>query len=131
SAGAREEHDVGARQRGLWRWRSRGCNQHAQRGDREHFSHRGGWAIKRSLRRTATEPKAAPTLPQAGVHDVDTTLRTKLRGSLSHVEHADVFVEQNRVFSELLRDADETTPVPTCPGWTLRQLLRHVGRGDR
>ena len=23
------------------------------------------------------------------------------------------------------------TPVPTCPGWTLKQLFRHVGRGDR
>ena len=21
--------------------------------------------------------------------------------------------------------------MPTCPGWTLKQLLRHVGRGDR
>lgn len=26
---------------------------------------------------------------------------------------------------------DPDTPVPTCPGWSVRQLLRHVGRGHR
>ncbi len=39
--------------------------------------------------------------------------------------------EQNRRLGELLGPADPTLPVPTCPGWTLRQLLTHVGRGDR
>ena len=38
---------------------------------------------------------------------------------------------ENNLFAELLRSADPATPVPTCPGWTLKQLLRHVGRGDR
>jgi uncharacterized protein (TIGR03083 family) len=47
------------------------------------------------------------------------------------VEHADAFVEQNRAFSDLIREADDTTEIPTCPGWTLQKLLRHVGRGDR
>lgn len=27
--------------------------------------------------------------------------------------------------------ADLTRPVPTCPGWTFRQLATHVGRGHR
>jgi hypothetical protein len=40
-------------------------------------------------------------------------------------------IEQNRMLGELLRGADWSVPVPTCPGWTLLQLLRHVGRGDR
>jgi uncharacterized protein (TIGR03083 family) len=40
-------------------------------------------------------------------------------------------VEQNRLIGELIRPADPATPVPTCPGWTLRQLLTHVGRGHR
>jgi uncharacterized protein (TIGR03083 family) len=40
-------------------------------------------------------------------------------------------IEQNDMLGELLRDADWSTPVPTCPGWSLSQLLRHVGRGDR
>ena len=39
--------------------------------------------------------------------------------------------EQNRRLAGLLRDADLDTPVPTCPGWTLRHLATHVGRGDR
>ncbi|MBV9641046.1 MAG: maleylpyruvate isomerase family mycothiol-dependent enzyme [Mycobacteriaceae bacterium] len=38
---------------------------------------------------------------------------------------------QNHLFAELLRNADPSTPIPTCPGWTLKHLLRHVGRGDR
>ncbi|ORW28255.1 hypothetical protein AWB91_26645 [Mycobacterium paraense] len=47
------------------------------------------------------------------------------------MDYAPAFLEENRAFAELFRDADESTPVPTCPGWTLTQLLRHVGRGDR
>jgi uncharacterized protein (TIGR03083 family) len=38
---------------------------------------------------------------------------------------------QNGALVDLVRDADLDTPVPTCPGWTLRQLATHVGRGDR
>lgn len=47
------------------------------------------------------------------------------------MDYAVALIEQNQLLSELLRDADWSTPVPTCPGWTLLQLLRHVGRGDR
>jgi uncharacterized protein (TIGR03083 family) len=43
---------------------------------------------------------------------------------------ADLF-EQNRLFGDLIRGADPSTPVPTCPGWTIQQLFRHVARGDR
>jgi len=38
---------------------------------------------------------------------------------------------ENASFAELLRGADLSRPVPTCPEWTLGQLMRHVGRGDR
>jgi len=48
-----------------------------------------------------------------------------------HVDLATALIEQNRLLGELTRDADPATPVPTCPGWTLRQLIRHVGRGHR
>jgi uncharacterized protein (TIGR03083 family) len=44
---------------------------------------------------------------------------------------ATALVEQNRLLGEMLRTADPETPVPTCPGWGLHQLLTHVGRGDR
>jgi uncharacterized protein (TIGR03083 family) len=47
------------------------------------------------------------------------------------VDYPAALLDQNRAFGELFIDADESTPVPTCPGWTLRQLFRHVGRGDR
>ena len=47
------------------------------------------------------------------------------------MDHAAAFLEENRAFSELFRNIDESRPVPTCPGWSLKQLFRHVGRGDR
>ncbi|PND59514.1 hypothetical protein CRM90_00555 [Mycobacterium sp. ENV421] len=40
-------------------------------------------------------------------------------------------IAENAALADLLRDADLSTPVPTCPEWTLEQLMRHVGRGDR
>jgi uncharacterized protein (TIGR03083 family) len=47
------------------------------------------------------------------------------------VDYATAFLEQNRAFGEVIRSGDPSTPVPTCPGWSLSQLFRHVGRGDR
>ena len=47
------------------------------------------------------------------------------------MDFAAAFLDENRAFAELFRNADGSTPVPTCPGWSLTQLLRHVGRGDR
>jgi uncharacterized protein (TIGR03083 family) len=38
---------------------------------------------------------------------------------------------QTRALGEIVRGGDPATPVPTCPGWTLRELTTHVGRGDR
>lgn len=40
-------------------------------------------------------------------------------------------LEQTRAFGELIRSADPDTPVPTCGDWTIKQLFRHVGRGNR
>ncbi len=47
------------------------------------------------------------------------------------MDFAGAFVQENRAFAELFGDVDESTPVPTCPEWNLKQLFRHVGRGDR
>lgn len=46
-------------------------------------------------------------------------------------DYAAALLDQNRLFGELIRDADPTTPVPTCPEWSLQQLFRHLGRGHR
>jgi len=47
------------------------------------------------------------------------------------VDFSVALIAENDAFAELLRDADLSTPVPTCPDWTLGQLMRHIGRGDR
>ncbi|OBI47278.1 hypothetical protein A5707_20130 [Mycobacterium kyorinense] len=47
------------------------------------------------------------------------------------MDYAAAFLEENRAFGEVIRSGDSSTPVPTCPDWTLQQLFRHVGRGDR
>jgi uncharacterized protein (TIGR03083 family) len=47
------------------------------------------------------------------------------------MDYAAALLEQNRLLGDVVFAADLSTPVPTCPGWTLLQLLRHVGRGDR
>jgi uncharacterized protein (TIGR03083 family) len=39
--------------------------------------------------------------------------------------------EETKDFGELYRDADPATPIPTCPGWSLNQLFKHLGRGNR
>jgi uncharacterized protein (TIGR03083 family) len=47
------------------------------------------------------------------------------------MDSGDALVEQGRLLAEVMQVADPGTPVPTCPGWALRQLVSHVGRGDR
>jgi len=44
-----------------------------------------------------------------------------------------LFTELRACTAELARiiDGDLERPVPTCPGWTFRQLATHVGRGHR
>lgn len=51
--------------------------------------------------------------------------------SLAKVDFAAAYLEQTRAFGELIRSADQSAPVPTCPDWNLGQLFRHIGRGDR
>jgi uncharacterized protein (TIGR03083 family) len=47
------------------------------------------------------------------------------------VDFRAALLEQTKTYGELVRDADPSTPVPTCGEWTLKQLFRHVGRGNR
>jgi len=45
--------------------------------------------------------------------------------------YAATLIAENDRLAALLADADLSTPVPTCPGWDLSQLVKHVGRGHR
>ena len=47
------------------------------------------------------------------------------------VDFRAALIEETAAFGELIRIADPAAPVPTCPDWTIRQLFRHVGRGNR
>lgn len=41
------------------------------------------------------------------------------------------FIRETAAFGELIAAGDPDAPVPSCPGWNLTQLFRHVGRGNR
>lgn len=43
----------------------------------------------------------------------------------------EALLTETDLLADLYRDSDPTTPVPTCPGWTLAQLVAHVGGGHR
>jgi len=47
------------------------------------------------------------------------------------VDFRAALISETAAFGEVFRGADDSLEVPTCPGWTLRQLFRHVGRGNR
>ncbi|MFI5956302.1 maleylpyruvate isomerase family mycothiol-dependent enzyme [Cryptosporangium sp. NPDC051539] len=47
------------------------------------------------------------------------------------MDYAAALVDEDRRFADQLAGRDWSAPVPTCPGWTLNQLLRHLGRGHR
>jgi uncharacterized protein (TIGR03083 family) len=50
---------------------------------------------------------------------------------MAELNYRQALVGQNDLLGDVFVGADWSTPVPTCPGWSLLQLLRHVGRGDR
>ncbi|MGW2627815.1 maleylpyruvate isomerase family mycothiol-dependent enzyme [Streptomyces chattanoogensis] len=54
-----------------------------------------------------------------------------LQGSLSHDRYCDQLLAESDQFRSLLRDADLSATVPTCPDWTLADLARHVGGAHR
>jgi uncharacterized protein (TIGR03083 family) len=47
------------------------------------------------------------------------------------LDHLPVLGEQMARFVTLLGEADEQQPVPTCPGWTVRDLAVHLGTTHR
>ncbi|MCI3273992.1 maleylpyruvate isomerase family mycothiol-dependent enzyme [Streptomyces cylindrosporus] len=51
--------------------------------------------------------------------------------SLTFEDHCRAIVDQTDLLRTEAADADPTTPVPSCPGWDLGRLLRHVGGDHR
>ncbi|MEU3483196.1 maleylpyruvate isomerase family mycothiol-dependent enzyme [Streptomyces sp. NPDC033754] len=49
----------------------------------------------------------------------------------THAAACEAVAERTRRFVAAVRDADPATPVPTCPGWTLADLTRHLGTVHR
>jgi uncharacterized protein (TIGR03083 family) len=47
------------------------------------------------------------------------------------VDYQAALIEENRLFTETVCAAEPDTHIPTCPDWTMRQLMRHVGRAHR
>ncbi|OLR94596.1 maleylpyruvate isomerase family mycothiol-dependent enzyme [Actinokineospora bangkokensis] len=45
--------------------------------------------------------------------------------------HAAQVLAQTEVLARELHGAELRTPVPSCPGWTLGMLVRHIGAGHR
>lgn len=50
---------------------------------------------------------------------------------LSHVRYCDEILVQTDRLGALVKDADLTLRVPTCPDWNLRELVVHVGGAHR
>lgn len=47
------------------------------------------------------------------------------------LDYRSALIDQNRLFTVTVLSAEPGTPIPTCPGWTMLQLMRHVGRSGR
>ncbi|GGM99272.1 hypothetical protein GCM10011609_41970 [Lentzea pudingi] len=52
-------------------------------------------------------------------------------GALSYRERLDTIVSETSLLVAGIEGADLSVPVPATPGWTLNQLLRHVGYAHR
>src|ERR1700712_5267870 len=61
----------------------------------------------------------------------DQARRCARGGTFVGVDFRATLLGETRALGEVIRTADPETPVPSCPGWTMNQLLKHVGRGHR
>ena len=51
--------------------------------------------------------------------------------SWEHERYCDAVSEEIARFAGAVRGADPSTPVPTCPDWTIAELVRHAGAVHR
>lgn len=50
---------------------------------------------------------------------------------MRHQQHCDALQAEIAGFAAILDDTDVDTDVPTCPGWSVEDLARHLGRVHR
>jgi uncharacterized protein (TIGR03083 family) len=50
---------------------------------------------------------------------------------MGDVDYSAALIEQNDLFAQVVLSAESETSIPNCPGWTVRHLVRHVGRAHR
>jgi uncharacterized protein (TIGR03083 family) len=50
---------------------------------------------------------------------------------MDHAGYCDALADEIARFAATVRGADPATPVPTCPGWDLGRLVKHVGTVHR
>lgn len=50
--------------------------------------------------------------------------------TLTFDEHRTAILHQTALLTAVLPDADVHAPVPSCPGWTVGRLARHLGAGQ-
>lgn len=50
---------------------------------------------------------------------------------LSFERYCTEIVIQSELLASAIADRDLSVPVPSCPGWTVNQLVRHLGGGQR
>lgn len=60
-----------------------------------------------------------------------TVRRMTLQGSLTHEEYCAQLLAETGRLRDIVRTADLSATVPTCPDWTLADLARHVGGAHR
>ncbi|WP_223279253.1 maleylpyruvate isomerase family mycothiol-dependent enzyme [Streptomyces sp. SDr-06] len=53
------------------------------------------------------------------------------RWACAPATHCDAVMAETAKFVAAVQDADLATPVPSCPGWTLVDLIRHTGSVQR
>lgn len=48
-----------------------------------------------------------------------------------HLDHPEAVAAETAHFAAVVKGADPATPVPSCPGWTLADLIKHAGSVQR
>ncbi|MEU8266782.1 maleylpyruvate isomerase family mycothiol-dependent enzyme [Sphaerisporangium sp. NPDC049002] len=54
-------------------------------------------------------------------------MSVEIEGRWSHEDHCSAFEAELGRFAGVVENADPAAKVPTCPGWTIAKLLKHVG----